>query len=271
MWCSLKKRVDTNEISSDSLLRHSRSHQPPRRDTGVPHNESAAKDPPLHCENEQISLSNHNYPIDRHESPTSPHQLSSIELECPRANDLQSTSYSFSHPAEQQNALVSNVEELTQTHTDGVAGFPTPGSQSNPTEPDTRLDMPSQDGSWNFGNTNTEMPAWFADDDFDISALNSEIMMSTAQWLPLGNASQWHHEPFINTPGQSTGHMTSCREDVVQKHWYTFMGTSRTGQTTPDTGMERTQVDETYRASLAAKLQPDIPFLPLPSTDFLVR
>ncbi|KAJ5798662.1 uncharacterized protein N7503_006167 [Penicillium pulvis] len=269
MWCNLQKRMYANGTSSDSLLRHSRSHQSPRRDTGVPHNESGARAPPLHCENEQISLSNHNYSIDRHETPTSPQQLSSMELECPQATDLRSTSYSFSNPAEQQNTLVSNVEELAQTHTNGVPGFPTPGSQSNLTEPDASLDMPSQDGPWNFGNTNTEMPAWFADDDFDISALNSEIMMSTAQWLPLGNASQWHHAPFVNTPGQPTENMTSCCEDVVQRYWYTFMGTSRTGQITPDTGTERTQVDEAYRASLAVKLQPDIPFLPLPSTDFL--
>ncbi|KAJ5987624.1 hypothetical protein N7451_011989 [Penicillium sp. IBT 35674x] len=253
----------------DSLLRHSRSHPSPRRDTGVPHNDSGAKDLALHCENEQISLSNHNYSIDRHVSPTSPHQLSLIEMGCPRRTDFRSTSYSFSDPAAQQNALVSNVEGLTQTDAGGVAGFSTPGSQSNPTEPDARLDMPSQDGTWTFGNTDTELPAWFADDDFDISALNSEIMMSTAQWPSLGNASQWHHEPLINTAGQPTEDMTSCREDVVQKYWYTFMGASRTGQITPDTGMERTQVDEAYRASLAVKLQPDIPFLPLPSTDFL--
>lgn len=226
--------------------------------------------PPLHCENGQISLSNHNFSIDRHGSSTSPHQLSSIEPRCPRATDCRSTSYSFSDPAEQQNMLISNIEEMTQTHTEGVAGFPTPGSQSNPTEPDARLDMRSQDGSWNFGNTNTEMPAWFADDDFDLSALNSEILTSAAQWLPLGTSSQWHREPFINTPGQPTEDMRSCREDVVQRYWYTFMGTSRTGQITPDTGMERTQVDEAYRASLAVKLQPEIPFLPLPSTDFLV-
>lgn len=263
-------RVDTNEVPSDSLLRHSRSHKSPRLDNGVAHNESGAMYPSLHCEKERISLSNHDLPVYLHESPRSSHQSSSIDSRFPRATFCRSTSYSFSNPTEQQSMLVSNVEEPTLTHTNGLAGFPTPGSQSNPTEPDVRLDTDSQDGSWNFGKTSTDMPAWFADDDFDLSALNSEIMMSTAQWLPLADTSQWHHEPFINTPGQPTEDMSSCREEMVQEHWFTFMGPSRTGQITPDTGMEGTQVDEAYRASLAMKLQPDIPFLPLPSTDFLV-
>ncbi|KAJ6104883.1 hypothetical protein N7486_003572 [Penicillium sp. IBT 16267x] len=233
-----RQRVDTNGVFSDSLLRHSRSHQSPHlADTDATQNiESGAMHPPLHCENEQISPSKHDYSIDSHES----------------------TSYSFSDPTEQQTTLISNVDELTQTHPDGVAGFPTPGSQSNPTEPDAPRYSKSR---WAM----ELWEPWFADEHFDISALNSEIMMSTAQW---------HQEPFTNTPRQATENMISCREDLVQKHWYTFMGTSQTGQITPDTGMEPTlvgptQVDEAYRASLAVKLQPNIPFLPLPSTDFL--
>jgi hypothetical protein len=264
--------VDTDGVSSDSLLRHSRSHQSPRLpETKAAHNErDGAMHPITHSENEQISPSNHNYSIERHESPTPSRQISSIEPRCPYGFDLRSTSYSLANPAQQRTTLISNIGELTQTLPDRVAGFPTPGSQPNPTEPEAHLDVPSQDESSIFGNGNTEIPAWFADDDFDLTALNSEIMTSTAQWLPLGIASQWHQEPLIKTPGQNTGDMFPCREDLVQKHWYTFMGTARTGQITPDTGMEPTEVDEAYRASLAVKLQPHISFLPLPSTDFLV-
>ncbi|KAJ5664573.1 hypothetical protein N7507_005304 [Penicillium longicatenatum] len=263
--------VDTDGVSSDSLLRHSRSHQSPRLpETKAAHNErDDAMQSITHSKNEQISPSNHNYSIEGHESSTPSRQISSIEPRCPRGFDLRSTSYSLANPAQQRTTLISNIGELTQTHPDRVAGFPTPGSQPNPEEPEAHLDAPSQDESWIFGNENTEIPAWFADDDFDLTALNSEIMTSTAQWLPLGIASQWHQEPLIKTPGQNTGDMFPCREDLVQKHWYTFMGTSRTGQITPETGMEPTEVDEAYRASLTVKLQPHIPFLPLPSTDFL--
>ena len=123
-----------------------------------------------------------------------------------------------------------------------------------------------QDGSWVFGNPSTQIPAWFADDDFDLSALNSEILVSTANWVAPGNSTQYQSEP----EGDTLEDTLPSQEQLVQSHWYTVIGISWTGHTTPDMGPEPTQVDEAYRASLAVKLQPHIPFLPLPSTDFLV-
>lgn len=167
--------------------------------------------------------------------------------------------------------MVSNVGELAQSNFDGaVIGLPTPGSQPQFSALDPSLHDSSQDGSWVFGNASTQIPAWFADDDFDISALNSEILMSTANWILPGTSGQYQNEPERETLRPLVEDTIPSREELVQTHWYTFMGTSRTGQTTPDTCPEPTQVDEAYRASLAVKLQPHMPFLPLPSTDFLV-
>ncbi|KAA8649390.1 hypothetical protein EYZ11_010540 [Aspergillus tanneri] len=63
--------------------------------------------------------------------------------------------------------------------------------------------------------------------------------------------------------------ISSPVEDVVQREWFTYTGSSRSGLLTPDISSEQTQVDETYRANLEAKLQHHVPIFPLPSTDFL--
>lgn len=94
--------------------------------------------------------------------------------------------------------------------------------------------------------------------------------MSTANWLTPENSGQYQNEPAGDISRPLVEDILPSREELVQMHWYTFMGTSPTGHITPETGPEPTRVDEAYRASLAVKLQPHMPFLPLPSTDFLV-
>ncbi|GKZ33042.1 hypothetical protein AbraIFM66950_002761 [Aspergillus brasiliensis] len=97
-------------------------------------------------------------------------------------------------------------------------------------------------GDWVF-NVVPEMPAWFAQEDFDLDGLNSAVMTSANQLL--------------------------LPEDAVQREWFTYTGSSKSGHITPEIGPEQTQVDETYRANLAVKLQHHVPASPLPSTDFL--
>jgi hypothetical protein len=157
---------------------------------------------------------------------------------------------------------------------ENMSGFPTPGSQSQLTTLDSSFTDLSQHGSWLFGNSNIQIPGWFADDDFDLSALNSEIMMSSTNWVP-DHLSHSQNEPVVPSIMPNDEENPLSREELVRTHWHTFMGPtwlglSKTGHITPDMIPEQTQVDEAYRASLAVKLQPDIPFLPLPSTDFLV-
>ena len=48
-------------------------------------------------------------------------------------------------------------------------------------------------------------------------------------------------------------------EDVVQREWFTYTRSSRSGYITPEIGPEQMQVDETYRANLAVKLQHHVP------------
>ncbi|KAJ5357980.1 hypothetical protein N7541_005138 [Penicillium brevicompactum] len=219
---------------------------------------------------EQASPLNNDYSLGAQDAPTSPDHLSSFGSCYPHTGHSRSAFNSLMNPAQHPTAVGSNAEELAQSNFDGaVAGLPTPGSQSRLTGLDPSLPDSSQDGSWVCGNASTQIPAWFADDDFDLGALNSEILMSTANWVPPGISGQYQNEPERDILRSLVEDTLPSREELVQKHWYTFMDTSRTGQTTPETGPDPTEVDEAYRASLAVKLQPHMPCLPLPSTDFL--
>ncbi|CAI7628072.1 unnamed protein product [Penicillium discolor] len=268
--CTICKKAFSRH---DSLLRHARSH---RSSSAIPSTSAAhsaendAIHPSLHRHDEQFSPVNNDYLIGAHDAPTSANRLSSSRSRYPDDSHSELTFHSPTKPAHQPTAVVSNVGELARSNFDGaVIGLPTPGSQPRFSALDPSLHDSSQYGSWVFGNTSTQIPAWFADDDFDISALNSEILMSTANWILPGTSGQYQNEPERDSLRPLVEDTIPSREELVQTHWYTFMGTSRTGHTTPDTCPEPTQVDEAYRASLAVKLQPHMPFLPLPSTDFL--
>ncbi|KAJ5585667.1 hypothetical protein N7450_005454 [Penicillium hetheringtonii] len=219
---------------------------------------------------EQVPQFNNDYTIGTHETPVSLDRLSSSGSTYPNAVHPEPALHPLTYSAERSTAVDSNIEELTRRNFDAaVTGLPTPGTQPHLTGVDPPLRSPSQDGSWAFGNASTGIPAWFADDDFDLGALNSEILMSTANWALPVNYGQYPNEPDCNPLRPLVENTLPSREDLVQAHWYTFMGATRTGHTTPDMGSEPTQVDEAYRASLADKLRPSMPFLPLPSTDFL--
>ena len=204
-----------------------------------------------------------------HEPATSPDHLSSIGSRHPDADHLRSEPYSFANPT-QPPTVLGPITETASHSSGGVGGFPTPVSQYHLAGLDPSLLGSSQDESWDLGNPNTQIPAWFADDDFDLRALNSEILMSTANWLPCGDSDQHENGPVGDTAQILVDETAPSREELVRTHWYTFMSTPRTGRITPETSSEPTEVDEAYRDSLAVKLQPHIPFLPLPSTDFLV-
>ena len=125
--------------------------------------------------------------------------------------------------------------------------------------------------SWGFLNpgSGAQWSTWFAGDDFDLDALNDSIITSTANFgytteqLPPENSSRNFELSSL-----------SKSEDVIRRKWFTFSDETPSGPSgymTPEPIQERTQVDETYRRDLAARLQPQIQSGPLPSTDFLVR
>jgi hypothetical protein len=130
---------------------------------------------------------------------------------------------------------------------------------------------PSSD--WVF-NVIPETPAWLAQEDFDLDALNSAVMMSANQLLLLPGDTL---ASIDGLPDQQHAHSLARDvplpvKDAVQREWFTYTGSSKSGYITPDIGPEQTQpeIDETYRANLAVKLQHHVSVPPLPSTDFLV-
>ena len=124
------------------------------------------------------------------------------------------------------------------------------------------------DNSWGFldPDSGTQWSTWFAGDDFDLDALNDSIITSTASFgytteqSPGENAARNFELSSISKP-----------EDLIRRKWFTFSDETPSGYMTPEPIQERTQVDETYRRGLAARLQPQVQSGPLPSTDFLVR
>ncbi|KAJ6076910.1 hypothetical protein N7499_008891 [Penicillium canescens] len=258
----------------DSLLRHMRCHP-----SSALHEDLEARaalgntnDASQKCHDHQIS--SYGLSSGFRKPPTPPPQSPAVGAEYPGGTNTRSASYSF---ANDQGTTPSTFEEAAPIQQgeqrENVSGFPTPGSQSHLPTLDSSFTDLSQHGSWLFENSNIQLPPWFAHEDFDLNALNSEIMMSTTNWLP-GHLSHSQNEPTGHTIQPHDEGNNPSREELIRTHWHTYLGPtwqglSRTGHITPEMIPEQTQVDEAYRASLAVKLQPDIPFLPLPSTDFL--
>ncbi|KAL5358319.1 hypothetical protein BJX96DRAFT_182824 [Aspergillus floccosus] len=118
--------------------------------------------------------------------------------------------------------------------------------------------------SWVF-NFVPETPTWLAEEDFDLEALNTAVMTSANQFLS-ADAVDGLVEQQIPPLGRDR---SPPLEDAVQREWFSYTGSARSGLLTPDIASQRTHVDETYRANLEAKLQHHVPIFPLPSTDFL--
>ena len=115
-----------------------------------------------------------------------------------------------------------------------------------------------------------QVPFWIAADDFDLDAINSAILWSTSNFVPPVDVLGENNEPPNRTVSSLFQSETQSREEAVRRSWFTYIGDPQTGYTTPDTDIERVQVNEEYRGSLVAKLQYHSSNQPLPSTDFLV-
>jgi hypothetical protein len=171
------------------------------------------------------------------------------------------TGLSIDHPSHPDTAAPAN----SSTWLKPVSGPPQPtaGQQVGSAPPPIVGLNPGSSWAFNFV---PETPAWLAEETFDLDALNTAVMTSANQSLstePVNGLVEQQIQPLCRDKSFPV-------EDVVQREWFTYTGSSRSDLLTPDISSERTQVDETYRANLEAKLQHHVPIYPLPSTDFLV-
>ncbi|KAL4811664.1 hypothetical protein BDW67DRAFT_189991 [Aspergillus spinulosporus] len=128
--------------------------------------------------------------------------------------------------------------------------------------------QPDGFSDWSLGWT-AQPSAWLADDDFDLDAFNASVITSVMQSNVDPPASLV--EPPLFTP-LSTGVLTPVPgrpEDIVQRHWYTFIEGTGTGYDTPGGNPDRPHIDDSDRENLTQRLQQRITLEPLPSTEFL--
>lgn len=122
-----------------------------------------------------------------------------------------------------------------------------------------------------------QIPGWLVGEDFDMSALNAQIFppsfsmdsfeLSSHGFLPRDLTSHVN-DVVIQSP--KTNDVTQPRDEYIRRHWFTHLGTEKSGYVTPDPTNEPTRVDERYRENLSRQLQQRVVNEPLPSTDFLV-
>lgn len=119
----------------------------------------------------------------------------------------------------------------------------------------------------NFGQY-SQAPTWLVDEHFDLNAFNSSVMASTLGFFSPGYTAD--EDSADVTVQQLEKPHPDHKEDQVRQLWFTYVGTHKSGYITPEAGHERIELDETYRQTLAQRLQQRVPTEPLPSTDFLV-
>ncbi|KAL2825361.1 hypothetical protein BDW59DRAFT_179915 [Aspergillus cavernicola] len=247
----------------DSLLRHIRSHKP--GDSLSPRGANASSSDTMNLDMQSPAGNSHTRPVpDLGVSQGFEHRRSMEELSSMETTvDPTFAGILTDHRSPRENIehayssawlnTVSGPSQQNAEHQISEAGPPLVGSN------------PNSDWVFNFV---PETPAWLAQEDFDLDALNSAVMASANQLLPSdpGPTANELAAQHIETLGRN---MSLPMEDAVQREWFTYTGSSKSGYITPDIGSEQTQVDETYRANLAVKLQHHVPIFPLPSTDFL--
>ncbi|KAL3447443.1 hypothetical protein BJX65DRAFT_97669 [Aspergillus insuetus] len=263
----------------DSLLRHIRSHKP--GESISPRGANASSSDTMNVDIQSPAQSSHNRAGLR--NPALDVGASRSFEKAPSLDGGPSTIPIQHHPGHSSFAEIL-TEHRSPSGTSLSEAYPStwPTTASGPplqptpeqqqiSEAGTSMAGSHPSSDWVF-NVIPETPAWLAQEDFDLDALNSAVMMSANQLLLPGVV-----DPLLPIDGltdQQHAHslardMPLPIEDAVQREWFTYTGSSKSGYITPDIGSEQPEVDETYRANLAVKLQHHIPVPPLPSTEFL--
>lgn len=122
------------------------------------------------------------------------------------------------------------------------------------------------DGSlWGQAGT-PEIPGSLAKCDVDLDALNS-FTTRTSDWLS-SPASLGNDEASGNRLGKPA---EGGKEDLVCKHWHTYLEPTKTGHAAPSSFCEPNSIDERYPENLSRQRQQEAKDEPLPSTEFVVR
>ncbi|KAJ5303518.1 hypothetical protein N7476_010317 [Penicillium atrosanguineum] len=114
-----------------------------------------------------------------------------------------------------------------------------------------------------------QVPNWLAGDDFDLNALNSSVLASAINDIPLLVCND-DDISLLSPHGQSINFDEYHEEYHIRRHWFSFIPAGDTGHVTPDLMPVHTEVDDQYREGLSRCLQQRVLSEPLPSTEFLV-
>ncbi|PYH80334.1 hypothetical protein BO82DRAFT_286741 [Aspergillus uvarum CBS 121591] len=136
-------------------------------------------------------------------------------------------------------------------------------------QPDWAEMQPSCLSDWSVGWT-AQPSAWLADDNFDLGAFNAAIITSTTQSIVEPPPSFLEAPLLTPLSAGVVEPVPEQPEDIVRRHWFTFLEGSGTGYDTPGGNPDRAHIDDADRENLAQRLQQRITTEPLPSTDFLI-
>lgn len=115
-----------------------------------------------------------------------------------------------------------------------------------------------------------QVPNWLAGDDFDLNALNSSVLVSAMNDVPLLVCND--DDISMLSPHEQSINVDEYHEEHhIRQHWFSFIPAGDTGHVTPDVMPEQTQVDDQYREGLSRCLQQRVLAEALPSTEFLVN
>ncbi|KAJ5125338.1 hypothetical protein N7448_004659 [Penicillium atrosanguineum] len=92
-----------------------------------------------------------------------------------------------------------------------------------------------------------QVPNWLAGDDFDLNALNSSVLASAINDIPLLVCND-DDISLLSPHGQSINFDEYHEEYHIRRHWFSFIPAGDTGHVTPDLMPVHTEVDDQYRS-----------------------
>lgn len=112
-------------------------------------------------------------------------------------------------------------------------------------------------------------PSWFIGDDFDLDAVNLDVLHTSNQSMSDGP----NYNILLGTTADRALDLEENLMDVhssVQSQWHTYHEMTSSGNATPTSSQRPLPLDESYRRRLADNLRQNVQHGILPSTPFLV-